>query len=256
MVSTRHRNKEDWQNGNPCADRWPDFTVDGAGPGSLCKLADKFDPNRERLPKQVKEKIALSEKKKADKVDTFDELVKAVKEAMSYDDPGRVQHALNGLALGNGYKDGPALSKVVLSHDEYTSGSQTMSAADIVSAAETQPSQMLIPDLVKHPSTVLLHGRGGCGKTATAWMIARHVYKAFPSQSGARTYQSRKARCSGLTVTRTNLRFMSSFWKLGLMRPTTSLFNRVHRCSGTRGSSSLSRSTDQPWSCGTQSLHA
>ena len=40
----------DWEHGDPCADRWDNFdSGKGIGFGSLVKLADEFDPERARF---------------------------------------------------------------------------------------------------------------------------------------------------------------------------------------------------------------
>ena len=38
----------------------------------------------------------------------------------------------------------------------------------------------LIPDVLPHPSVVLIHGAGGDGKSMTAWTIAKHVAMGIP----------------------------------------------------------------------------
>ena len=175
------RYKDDWQYSDPCDERWWSLTVDGGlGPGTLCKLADQYDPERKRLPEAQRSQLKLQEELKEHKVDGYEELIKAAQKAMEEDDPGLVQHKLHQLAIANGYRDSSAVSKLLLAHEEYEAGHHVMTVAQLYDMQEEVEPDYLIPDLIPMPSTTLLHGRGGTGKTLTAMHLAKHVARGIP----------------------------------------------------------------------------
>ena len=170
------RYKDDWRYSDPCDERWWSLTVDGGlGPGTLCKLADQYDPERERLPEAQRAHLRRKEELKELEVDSHEELIKALKAAMEHEDPSKVQLQLNAIAQANGFRDSAAMSKLLLAHEEFASGTSSLTLAQLLADCEEAKPDFIIPDLFASPSTMLFHGRGGSGKTMTAMHIAIHV---------------------------------------------------------------------------------
>ena len=49
--------------------------------------------------------------------------------------------------------------------------------------------EYLIPDVLPHPSVVLIYGAGGDGKSMSAWVFAKHIATGKPLSSVEITFQ-------------------------------------------------------------------
>jgi hypothetical protein len=98
---------------------------------------------------------------------------------MALPNPSEVQHKLHEIALEAGYRDAAAVVRLIIADQEYKRGSQGGSLSEIF-AAEEAPIEYLIPDLLPKPGTVLMHGRGGCGKTMAVLTLAKHIARGIP----------------------------------------------------------------------------
>ena len=163
----------------------------------------------------LKRHLELKESLKEFKVDGYEELIKAAKAAMEEDDPGLVQHKLHQLAIANGYRDSSAVSRLLLAHEEYATGSNEMSLKQLFAEAEQKDVEFLIPDLVPLPGTMLFHGLGGCGKTMTAMHIARHVARGLPYTIKGREVPVKQGRVLWLNGDQNPSRLYRQFQEAG-----------------------------------------
>ena len=134
---------------------------------------------------------------------------------MEEDDPGLVQHKLHQLAIANGYRDSSAVSRLLLAHEEYATGSNEMSLKQLFAEAEQKDVEFLIPDLVPLPGTMLFHGLGGCGKTMTAMHIARHVARGLPYTIKGREVPVKQGRVLWLNGDQNPSRLYRQFQEAG-----------------------------------------
>ena len=85
---------------------------------------------------------------------------------------------MNGLALAAGYRDRVAVEQLLLSQLEYERKERSQSWAELMD--ESFEKSFLIPDVLPHPSVVLLYGAGGDGKSMTAWTLGKHIAMGMP----------------------------------------------------------------------------
>ena len=216
QLDTRY--EADWQHSDPCDERWWSLTQDGGlGPGTLCKLADQYDPERERLPEAQRAQLKRKEELEELKADNFEELIKAAKAAMELENPAYVQIALNNIAQANGFRDQGAITKILLAHEEFSSGSSSMTIAELFAQQEALEPDFVIPDLFASPSTMLFHGRGGSGKTMTAMHIAMHVARGIPYKIKGRDVPVTQGRVLWLNGDQNPSRLYRQFSEAGLL---------------------------------------
>ena len=177
---------EDWENNNdPCASRWDSGfgKSGGLGLGSLIKLADHYDPDRNRYlndpaAKQVIEEIDQMPVSYRQAILSFPEIIDRGFKCWDMDNPAEMNYNLNSLALQGGYRDQSKLEQILIDQIQYERGNEAMSAKDLMKLDEQR--SYLIPDVLPHPSVVLLYGAGGDGKSMAAWTIAKHVATGTP----------------------------------------------------------------------------
>ena len=176
---------DDWETGDPCASRWEAGfkTNGGLGFGSLIKLADHYDPDRKRFlddpaVKQVIDEINQMPVSYRQAIPPFKETMKEAKETLKLDNPAERNYCLNALALKAGYRDQAALEKLIVDQIQYERNKGLMGAQDLMDS--DQQRDYLIPDVLPHPSVVLIYGAGGDGKSMSAWTIAKHIATGAP----------------------------------------------------------------------------
>lgn len=221
------RYKDDWRGSNPCYERWEDLTVEGLGPGSLEKLATQYHPDKPWLSEALRAQLKRKEELKELEVDSHEELMKALKAAMEHEDPSKVQLQLNAIAQANGFRDSGAMSKLLLAHEEFTSGSSSMTIAELFAQCEDLKPDFIIPDLFSRPSTLLFHGRGGSGKTMTAMHIAMHVARGIPYTIKGEQVPVQKGRVLWLNGDQNPARLYRQFMEAGL-EPTDDIVIENH----------------------------
>ena len=174
---------DDWADGNPCEDAWKSFKKGSVSLGTLFWLADQQLPGRLWLGEDLRKVVAEVEQ---DRVQRFrstglshEEIVKRATAAMALANPSEVQHKLHEIGLEAGYRDSSAVVRLLIADQEYRRGSQGGSLKEIFAMEET-PIEYLIPDLLPKPGTVLIHGRGGCGKTMAVMTLAKHIARGIP----------------------------------------------------------------------------
>ena len=176
---------DDWQNNDPCADRWESGFKSGGGLGlgSLITLADHYDPDRNRFvndpaAKQVIEEINQMAVSFRQAVLPFEQVIEKAKKYLELDNPAEMNYNLNNLALQAGYRDQISLEKLIVDQIQFEGAKGLMGAQDLMDS--DQERNYLIPDVLPHPSVVLIYGAGGDGKSMSAWTIAKHIATGAP----------------------------------------------------------------------------
>ncbi len=174
----------EWEEGNPCEEVWYSFNGNGVGLGTLIWLADREDPppNRKRCSPDTKKIIEAAEARVVQEVRTatleFKEVIRRAKEILELDNPAEVNYKLNTLALQAGYRDQTALEKLIVDQISFEEAKDIMSIKELMET-ETE-REYLIPDILPHPSVVLIYGAGGDGKSMSAWALAKHIATGKP----------------------------------------------------------------------------
>ena len=173
---------DEWVDSNPCAEPWQSFKPGGVGLGSLIWMADQVDPKRTRFTDTSKQILEAAESQVVQHfrqtVLTHGEIVSQAKEILELDNPSEINHRMNGLAIAAGYRDRAAVEQLLLSQLEYERKEQSRTWREL--AEENFEKSYLIPELLPHPSVVLLYGAGGDGKSMTAWTLAKHIGMGIP----------------------------------------------------------------------------
>lgn len=174
---------QEWADSNPCEEVWKSFRKGPVSLGTLFWMADQQMPGRLWLSEDLRRIVTEVEH---DRVQRFrntglphDEIVKRGEAAMKLPNPSEVQHKLHELALEAGYRDAAAVVRLLIADQEFRRGSHGGSLQEIFATEET-PIEYLIPDLLPKPGTVLMHGRGGCGKTMAVLTLAKHIARGIP----------------------------------------------------------------------------
>ena len=108
----------------------------------------------------------------------FDEVIRRAKKILELDNPAEVNYKLNTLALQAGYRDQTALEKLIVDQLSFEEAKDIMSIQELMET-ETE-REYLIPDVLPHPSVVLIYGAGGDGKSMSAWALAKHIATGKP----------------------------------------------------------------------------
>jgi hypothetical protein len=176
---------DDWQNNDPCADRWEAGFKSGGGLGlgSLIQLADHYDPDRNRFvndpaAKQVIEEISQMPISYRQATLPFSELIERGMKCWEYDNPAEMNYNLNSLALQGGYREQAKLEQLLIDQIQYERGNEVMGVKDLMDL--DQQRNYIIPDVLPHPPVVLLYGAGGDGKSMSAWTLAKHIATGAP----------------------------------------------------------------------------
>jgi len=169
-------------NENPCEDPWYSFKGSGVGLGTLIWMADRADPERHRFSEDTKKIVKAAEEKKVQEIRQatldFDEVIRRAKKILDLDNPAEVNYKLNTLALQAGYRDQTALEKLIVDQLSFEEAKDIMSIQQLMET-ETE-REYLIPDILPHPSVVLIYGAGGDGKSMSAWALAKHIATGKP----------------------------------------------------------------------------
>jgi hypothetical protein len=141
-------------------------------------MADQQLPGRMWLSEDLRRIVTDAEQDRVQRFRTtglpHEEIVRRGEAAMKLPNPSEVQHKLHELALEAGYRDAAAVVRLLIADQEFRRGSHGGSLQEIFAAEET-PIEYLIPDLLPKPGTVLMHGRGGCGKTMAVHALATEL---------------------------------------------------------------------------------
>ena len=94
------------------------------------------------------------------------------------DNPAEVNYKLNSLALQAGYRDQSSLEKLIVDQIAYEKAQSLMTVEKLMELDEKRG--YLIPDVLPHPSVILIYGAGGDGKSTAAWALAKHIATGQP----------------------------------------------------------------------------
>ena len=172
----------EWQDSNPCEDAWYSFKGGSIGIGTLIWLADREDPERHRFSDDSKKIVTSAEDRKIQEIRTatldFNVVIDRAKKILDLDNPAEVNYKLNTLALQAGYRDQGALERLIVDQLQYENKKDILTLPELMEL-DTQ-REYLIPDVLPHPSVVLIYGAGGDGKSMTAWALAKHISMGKP----------------------------------------------------------------------------
>ena len=174
---------DEWADSNPCEQVWKSFRKGAVSLGTLFWMADQQMPGRLWLSEDLRKVVTDAEQ---DRVQRFisvglshAEIIARAEKAMLLEDPSEVQHTLHEIAMEARYRDSSAVSRLLIAHREYKRGAMGGSLRELLEA-DVSPIEYLIPELLPKPGTLLLHGRGGCGKTMAALTLAKHIARGTP----------------------------------------------------------------------------
>jgi len=172
----------EWENDNPCADVWNTFKGNGVGIGTLIHLADREDPKRLRFSDSLAKVVKSAEEKVVQEFRTatleFEEVIRRSKQILNLDNPAEVNYKLNSLALQAGYRDQSALEKLIVDQIAFEKKVEILTVEELMEKEAKR--DYLIPDVLPHPSVVLVYGAGGDGKSTAAWALAGHIASGKP----------------------------------------------------------------------------
>jgi RecA-family ATPase len=174
---------DEWADGeNPCEETWYSFKGSGVGLGTLIWMADRADPERHRFSEDTKKIVKAAEEKKVQEYRQatldFEEVMRRAKRILDLDNPAEVNYKLNSLALQAGYRDQSSLEKLIVDQIAYEKAQSLMTVEKLMELDEKRG--YLIPDVLPHPSVILIYGAGGDGKSTAAWALAKHIATGQP----------------------------------------------------------------------------
>jgi hypothetical protein len=174
---------EEWRSGNPCEQTWQSFKAGGRiGLGTLIFLADREDPKRLRFSERSRDIVEKAEARQVQEVRqavlTFEEIIERGMKIYEGDDVARMNYELHALAMEARYKDQSGIEKLLLDHITQKS----RGVGRTMDQRVEQRREYLIPGLLPQAYTVLFFGEAGCGKSATAMALMKHVVDGVPFQ--------------------------------------------------------------------------
>ena len=175
---------DDWESGKGMPhQKWASFKPDGKITfGTLSHIADAYDPERTRFSEESREAYEQERAKVVQEIRnsvlSHADTVAQAKEILELDNPSEINHRMNALAIAAGYRDRSAVEALLLSQLEYERKASATSWAELKNKAFQK--SFLIPDVLPHPSVVLLYGAGGDGKSMTAWTLGKHIAMGTP----------------------------------------------------------------------------
>ena len=132
-----------------------------------------------RYPEDFKEVQKTQEVKKYDPIEGPSLLQVARDIVEKFPNPAEQDLELLQLANDYGVRKDAEQIRLLLQDDEDFKRSGSVLDSKARKALVTG-SDWLIPDMLQRPSTVLLHGEGGCGKSLACLALAKHVGEGLP----------------------------------------------------------------------------
>ena len=169
--------EDEWREGNPCEHIWHSFHGNGVGLGTLIHLADQQDPNRHRFSEDLAKVVKSAEDKQVQEfkksVRDFEYFVTEMEKILKLPNPAEREYKINALADECNFRDSATCEAIYVDHQAFKAGSKQMTAKEL--SEKEFKRDYIIPDVLPHPSTVLIYGAGGDGKSMSAWAIARKI---------------------------------------------------------------------------------
>jgi hypothetical protein len=173
---------DEWKEGNPCEKRWDSFKPGGISLGTLIWMADQVDPKRARFSKSSKSIVETAESRTPqlyrESLLSYDEIIRRGMAAYQLDDVARMNYELHTISKEAGYKDQSGIEKLLLDHITQ----QNRADGHTMANRKATSRDFLIPGLLPYAYTVLFFGEAGCGKSATAMVLLKHVVDGIPFQ--------------------------------------------------------------------------
>ena len=173
---------DEWERGNPCEQVWGSFKPGRIGLGSLIYMADRVDPKRSRFTNNSKQILEAAEATKVQQFRevalSFEEIVRRGMAIYEQDDVARMNYELHSLAMEARYRDQSQLEKLLLDHITQ----KNQEASRTMEVVKRDRRDFLIPGLLPYGYLLLLFGDPGCGKSATALALMKHVVDGIPFQ--------------------------------------------------------------------------
>jgi len=165
---------------NPCKQPWESFKAGGRiGLGSLIYQADLIDPKRSRFQQdslKILEAAEAAVQRTREVGLPYDEIIRRGMAAYELDDTSRMNYELHSIAMEARYKDQSGVEKLLM---EYIT-QQTREAGRTMDTQERSLRDFLIPGLLPYGYLLLMYGDPGCGKSATALALMKHVVDGIP----------------------------------------------------------------------------
>lgn len=182
----------DWENGDPCEERWNAGFKAGGGLtfGTLLFLAKEADPRGNRFKSEegqrVKELVMRIHAEAEQEIQryvtpqqSFTTIREAVQDIYEIDNPAEQMVEMHFLAIKTGWKV-DRLEEMYVADQEYRAAEHQgeITLADLMKMPLDR--EYLIPGILPNPFTVLIYGAGGDGKSSAAWAIAKHIATGDP----------------------------------------------------------------------------
>ena len=185
---------EDWENGDPCEERWSAGFKAGGGLtfGTLLYLAKEADPRGNRFKseegKRVKEWVMRIHAEADTEKDryitpqqTYQTIRQQIADIYELDNPAEQMVEMHYLAIKTGWKV-ERLQEMYIADQEYMATEQQGE----ITLEDLQKMELereyLIPGVIPKGFTTLVYGPGGEGKSSAVWAIAKHVASGTPSK--------------------------------------------------------------------------
>ena len=167
---------------NPCKQPWQSFKTGGRiGLGSLIYQADLIDPKRTRFQLaslKILEAAEAAVQRIKEVGIPYEEIIRRGMAAYELDDIARMNYELHALAMEARYKDQSGVERLLLDHITQ----QNREAGHTMDSRQRKRREFLIPGLLPYGYLLLLYGDPGCGKSATALALMKHVVDGIPFQ--------------------------------------------------------------------------
>ena len=173
----------DWEQGNPCAERWENFNDRGGLTiRSLIAIANEYDPEKQRFQGNDLERLVAETEAATVTIRqaqlSFEEIIERGMRIYEGEDVARMNYELHALAMEARYKDQSGIEKLLLDHITQ----QGNNAGRSMNQRVKKNREFLIPGLLPRNYSVLFFGDAGCGKSATAISLMKHVVDGIPFQ--------------------------------------------------------------------------
>ena len=169
--------KDEWEDSDPCENVWHSFKGNGVGLGTLIHLADLEDPLHLRFSDDIAKIVKDAKNKQVQEfkksVRDFDYFVARMEEILELPNPAEREYKINALADECNFRDSATCEAIYCDHQGFVAGGKQMTAKEL--SEKDFKRDYIIPDVLPYPSTVLIYGAGGDGKSMSAWSIARKI---------------------------------------------------------------------------------